>query len=34
MGKNQAAQAISLWWLGSLRGAGLAFLTQVILTRQ
>jgi Polysaccharide biosynthesis protein len=34
VGKRQAAKAISLWWLGSLRGAGLAFLTQVILARR
>ncbi len=34
MGKKQAIKAISLLWLGSLSGAGFAFLTQVILARQ
>jgi O-antigen/teichoic acid export membrane protein len=32
--KKQALKAISLLWLGSLLGAGCAFLTQVILARQ
>jgi hypothetical protein len=32
-GKKQAVKAISLWWLGSLQGAGFAFLTPVILVR-
>ncbi|MCP5197106.1 MAG: oligosaccharide flippase family protein [Gammaproteobacteria bacterium] len=34
MSKRQAVKAISLLWLGSLLGAGFAFLTQVILARQ
>lgn len=33
MSKKQAIQAISLLWLGSILGAGCAFLTQVILAR-
>ena len=34
MSKKHAVKAISLLWLGSLIGAGCAFLTQVILARQ
>jgi len=34
MSKKQAIKAISLLWIGSLIGAGCAFLTQVILARQ
>lgn len=34
MSKKQAIKAISLLWIGSLLGAGFAFLTQVILARQ
>ncbi len=34
MRKSFAAKAITLLWFGSLMGAGLAFLTQVILARQ
>lgn len=34
MSKKQAVKTISLLWVGSLLGAGCAFLTQVILARQ
>ncbi len=34
MSKKQAIKAISLLWLGSILGAGCAFLTQVILARK
>jgi O-antigen/teichoic acid export membrane protein len=34
MSKKQAIKTISLLWIGSLIGAGCAFLTQVILARQ
>lgn len=34
MSKKQAIKAISLLWLGSVLGAGCAFMTQVILARQ
>lgn len=33
MSKVKAVKAISLLWLGSIMGAGCAFLTQVILAR-
>lgn len=34
MSKTRAAKAISLLWIGSLLGAGFAFLTQIVLARR
>ena len=34
MGRKQAIKAISLLWLGSILGAGCAFLTQMLLARE
>lgn len=34
LGKKSAAKSISLLWLGSIAGAGCAFITQVILARE